>query len=305
MNFEPITLDDREWVQTLTRADATKNADFSFVNLFSWSSVYEFKLAKGGGYMVVQMTADNGCRCFSFPLGADDNEVVQILTELQKLNAEQNIPALTLVGVSREQLDTLLRLYGNRVTFEPQTDMFDYLYDVQKLASLAGKKLHAKRNYVNRFLNTYPDYVFEPVTPDNVAECLMTDGIWLYNKADEGFDTIPGEIAALERSLTNFAALGLDGGLLRLRKCGTVVAFAVGERLSSDVYVTHFEKALPDIEGAYQVINKEFASYILGKFPDVKYINREEDMGIDNLRKAKRSYYPDLMEEKLKVVIAD
>jgi hypothetical protein len=182
-------------------------------------------------------------------------------------------------------------------------ELFDYLYEAEKMASFAGKKLHAKRNYVNRFTAAYPDYVFEPITESNISDCLLTDGLWLYAKDDDEFDNISGEVSALEACLINFCELNADGGLIRLSPGGTVIAFAIGERLSGDTFVTHFEKALTDIDGSYQIINRDFTRYVLEKYPEIKYINREEDMGLENLRKAKRSYYPDIMEEKFLVTI--
>jgi len=234
---------------------------------------------------------------YSFPIGAenDDALICRIIAELRAANHP-----LTLAGLSKTQLEIIERLFAGQIEQETQSDLFDYLYDAEKLASLAGKKLHAKRNFVNRFIANNPDYVFEPLSPENIEECLMTYGLWLFDK-DDGFDTIPGESKAVERALFHFSELELDGGLLRLSKGGNLAAFAIGELLSELTYVVHFEKALRDAEGAYQMVNREFVRSILAPYPTVRYINREDDMGNENLRKAKRSYYPDIMEEKYSV----
>jgi hypothetical protein len=293
LRFRPITLEDKNWINPLVFASKSRNADFSFVNMFAWSRDYAQRVCCCDGCLIGEVTID-GERRLSFPLGVtDDTALRTIVTELRAAYSPFVMSALSSAHVAE-----LSRVFPGEFTAESDPNLSDYLYDLDKLTTLAGKKLHAKRNYINRFTTDNPDWTFEPVTPLNAGECMMTDGLWLYNKKDDGFDTIPGEVRALERALTNFTAIGLDGGLLRLRKGGSVAAFTIGERLSEDTYVTHFEKALPDIDGAYQMINREFARAVKEKYPSVRYVNREEDMGIEKLRQAKRSYYPDLMEDK-------
>ena len=96
--------------------------------------------------------------------------------------------------------------------------------------------------------------------------------------------------------MDHFEALGLEGGLIRIN--GSVAAFTIGDRLNGDTYDVHFEKAYAGIQGAYAMINREFARWVREHHPDIKYLNREEDMGVEGLRKAKESYYPDLLLEK-------
>jgi hypothetical protein len=266
--------------------------------MFAWSKDYEQRICKGenGKFLIGEVTF-GGRTLISYPLGVSNEQTIrEIVTELKTMYSP-----LTMSGLSREHADTIERLFPGEIRTELLEGYSDYLYDLEKLTTLAGKKLHAKRNYINRFEGLYPEWVFEPISSANVSECLLTDGLWVYNKTEEDFDTIPGEVRALENALLNFCAMELDGGLIRLSPGGTVVAFTVGERICEDTYITHFEKALPDIDGAYQLINREFAKLIKEKYPAVHYVNREEDMGLENLRKSKRSYYPELMEDKYRV----
>ena len=104
------------------------------------------------------------------------------------------------------------------------------------------------------------------------------------------------EYCAVKRCFDHYDTLQLQGGLLR--KDGEIIAYTMGEKLNSDTYVIHIEKAFSDIRGTYQMINREFAEVVHEKYPEIIYMNREEDVGQEGLRKAKLSYYPDDMEEK-------
>jgi hypothetical protein len=298
LSFSEVTLNDQSWIRPIVCNSGTRSADYSFVNIFAWREQYRQRVANADGCFVGQIEL-NGRLLHTFPIGAADDAQAKAIIDAM---AAQNCP-LYLSGVSPAQLETLHRIYPN-LTAEPQTDLFDYLYDAEKMSTFAGKKLHAKRNYVNRFIAANPDYVFEPITHENLNDCRITDGLWIYGKDDSEFDAIRGELTALESCLANFCELHADGGLIRLSPGGTVIAFAIGERVGADTFVTHFEKALTSIDGSYQIINRDFTRCVLEKYPQIKYINREDDMGLENLRKAKRSYYPDLMEEKFLVTIA-
>ena len=94
-------------------------------------------------------------------------------------------------------------------------------------------------------------------------------------------------------SLRLFKELELTGGILRVD--GQIVAFTIGEPICSDTFVVHIEKAFPDVQGAYTMINQQFVEH---ECMDYKYVNREEDTGDEGLRKAKRSYRPVFMVEK-------
>jgi hypothetical protein len=175
--------------------------------------------------------------------------------------------------------------------FAPQTNLFDYIYSAEKLATLSGKKLHAKRNYINRFEAAYK-WSFRPISEANIEDCRLLDRLWARERATEG------EEAVIDRVLTEYRELSLDGGVLYVDEAP--IAFTLGERVCRDTFIVHFEKAVAEIEGAYPMINREFVRHVLDKYPEIRYINREEDMGLENLRKAKRSYHPEFMVEKYK-----
>ena len=142
--------------------------------------------------------------------------------------------------------------------------------------------------------------MFEPLTDANIPECIAMDNAWFAQRDSEmeaeEKKQLGYENDAVHDALRNFDALGLIGGLIRAG--GQVVAFSLGDRLGTDTFDVHFEKAFGDIQGAYAVINREMARYVRQTYPDVVYLNREDDVGIEGLRKAKLSYYPDILLEK-------
>ena len=165
---------------------------------------------------------------------------------------------------------------------------------------MKGKKFQAKRNHINRFRNTYPDYEYTPITPDRIQECLDLEAEWCkVNNCDQQEGT-GNERRALIYALHNFEALGLTGGILHVN--GKFVAFTFGMPINHETFGVHVEKADTSIDGAYAMINYEFANRIPEQYI---YINREEDLGIEGLRKAKLSYQPVTILEKYMACLKD
>lgn len=172
-------------------------------------------------------------------------------------------------------------------------DAADYVYEAEKLMTLAGKKLHGKRNHINKFKQEHPDWSFERIEGHNAEECIEMAREWgRQNAIDEDWEK-SAEFDITLRALRQNEQLKLDGGLIRAD--GRVVAFSLGEPCNRETYVVHIEKAFADVQGAYPIMNQQFVEHIAVGY---RYINREEDAGVEGLRKAKLSYYPDLMVEK-------
>ena len=194
----------------------------------------------------------------------------------------------------------LEEFFPGQFTFTADRDGYDYLYEIDRLADLGGKRLHAKRNHINRFMENNPSWTYEEITPESLGECLAMDKEWyrrsLSREGEAEERDLGDEGVALRQAMEHYQALGLEGGLIRVY--GEVVAFTMGDLLNSDTYDVHFEKAYGELQGAYAMINREFARWVRGRHPNVRYLNREDDMGVEGLRKAKESYYPDQMVEK-------
>ena len=172
-------------------------------------------------------------------------------------------------------------------------DSADYVYETEKLSRLSGKKYHSKKNHVNKFKATYPDWSYEPITKDNVEECFQMALRWRELNGCEEDEEKHAEICVALNFLRLFEELEMRGGALRVN--GEVAAFTIGEQVGTDTLVVHIEKAFADVQGAYAMINQQFAEHEGTGFP---YLNREEDMGEEGLRQAKMSYKPVFLIEK-------
>ncbi len=293
IDTKPIQLSDKQWMDPLLASANMRACHQNFTNIFVWAKIYNQRVGRVNNYLVVKNAFGTQKESYFFPAGSGD--IKPVLQAMMQDAAESGHP-FTLLGISPENRAVLDTLFPGEFEYTEWRDSFDYLYTVEKLVTLSGKKLHGKRNHIARFKDNNPDWSFEPITAENLPECWKMNQEWciLNGCADDA--GLTAEANAVRLCFEHYSALGLEGGLLRAG--GRVIAYTMGEPLNSDTYNTHIEKAFSDIQGAYPMINREFAAYIQQRHPHILYINREEDMGNEGLRKAKLSYQPDRMEEK-------
>lgn len=292
--FKRPELSDRFWVSERLAREGSRACEHNFASIYLWSTAYPQKIARVGDRLVVQMLGGRGLSHL-FPMGTGP---LAPALELAAEDARANGVPLTLICLTAEQKAALEAEFPGRFAFEEDRDGWDYLYRVDKLADLGGKKLHGKRNHIHRFCQRYPDWMFEPITEKNIPECVDMEREWFREQEEAGRvnTTLRREREAVLIALSHMEELGMKGGLIRAE--GRVLAFALGSLTTPDCYNVHFEKAFGDIRGAYTVINRETARWVRSTFPEVEYLNREDDMGLEGLRRAKLSYYPDLLLEK-------
>lgn len=296
IDFHPPRLEEKLWVDELLRRADYRGCDYNFTNLFVWSRAYHQEIARVDDFLVTHVCGRMGCS-FMFPAGGGD--LASVIRKLEEEAAGRGEP-LRLVCLTPRQMAELEEFFPGQFTFTADRDGYDYLYEIDRLADLGGKRLHAKRNHINRFMENNPSWTYEEITPESLGECLAMDKEWyrrsLAREGEAEERDLGDEGVALRQAMEHYQALGLEGGLIRVY--GEVVAFTMGDLLNSDTYDVHFEKAYGELQGAYAMINREFARWVRGRHPNVRYLNREDDMGVEGLRKAKESYYPDQMVEK-------
>ena len=301
LEFHPVTIEDKAWVQPLLFAEALPLSSYSFTSLFCWQHVYQQEICPFENRLMVRAKTDQGS-AYLWPAGSGDP--VPALKALEADAAARGEP-FRLVAVLEEYRPVLEQLYGDAVEISDTPDTYDYLYDINRLADLPGKKLHAKRNHINRFRQNCPEGEFLPITAADIPDCLALDRAWyeehLGTQGEERDESLYMERAAMVTALNYFTELGMEGGLIRCN--GTLLAFTMGSLLTPTVFDVNFERAMADFQGAFPMINQEFSKWIRDNYPQVAFIDREEDAGSPGLRKAKQSYGPDRMTRNFSVLI--
>lgn len=297
IEFHAPTLADRSWIAQRSAESGERGSEYSFANLLLWAPAFHQEVAHWNGLLLVRVRDGEGSG-YLWPAG--NGESGAALDAMERDAAERGEP-FRLVCLAQEHMEKLERLRPGQFAYTPHRESWDYLYDIEKLAELAGRKLHSKRNHCKRFEDATPGWSFAPMTVDDLPECLALDREWdrrsRTREGAEEAEDLTLERQALLTAAKYFEELGMAGGVLRDGE-GRLLAFTMGDPISEEVFDVHFEKALDEVQGAYAVINREFARLIREKYPRVKLLNREEDMGIEGLRRAKESYYPDEMTEK-------
>jgi len=287
LDFHTPVMEDKPWVDEVLAGSRHRSCVYTFAQMYLWSIHYGTQICRYKDCLLAK--SGIASPCYIYPAGEYD--IAEIVAVLEQDAAERGIEFGFCVAEDW-QADELDSAFPGRFLRDSSPDDSDYIYNAGDLINLAGRKYHGKRNHISKFDREHPGWIYEPITADNTADCLEASDIW-YSGQQEMSDSLMHERQIIEKALLERETLGLTGGLIRFE--GKVVAFTLGEPLNGDTFVVHFEKALPGFEGGYPVINNQFARHELSGF---RYINREEDLGIEGLRKAKQSYYPAILLEK-------
>ena len=264
--FRKPKIEDWELISSYMHRFPGANCAKSVGNVILWSDFYQVEFMIYKDVLLLRSRTEETPYYLAFPIG-EDEKVRQVLAEIMAMAKEEG-KKLQFYVVTEDEFEKLDSWFPDTFEIEYDRGDADYVYEVEKLATLTGKKYQAKRNHINRLCAAYEErWEYEPISKENIVA---------------------------EKSLTYFEELHFRGGLLRID--GEVVAFCVGERACEKTFIVHIEKAFADIQGAYPLINQQFVkNELLGKY---EFVNREEDMGLEGLRKAKLSYHPAFLIEK-------
>ncbi len=281
--FKRPQMEDKEIIVEKFQNYCSRSCDRTFVNTFLWARYY------GVEYAVIENTvvfkSDNDGLEFTFPAGAQE-DVKRAIEKLEAYCKELG-QEFVLYNVTEDMFEQIEAWYPDAFEIEYNPDIADYVYECEKLTTLAGKKLHAKRNHINKFKATYENWSYETLSQENVEDCFQMALKWRELNGCEDDEDKVNEMCVTLNALRLYKELDLVGGVLKID--GNIVAFTLGEPICGDTFVVHIEKAFADIQGAYPMINQQFVSH---ECQDFAYINREEDTGSEGLRKAKLSYRP-------------
>lgn len=290
IEFKPLDSAHKEVYDRYLQTGGERGCEYSFVNLYLWGRQRAAFLHDH----LVFFSQFNRKSVYLFPVGNGDKKAV--LEAVMEDARKRGIPC-RFTGLTQDDCALLERLYPGKFRYHFDRDTFDYIYAIDDLADLKGRKFQRKRNHLNRFRTANPDHTLEPITEENLPQVRDLVERWYTLRLEENpHGDYHMERAAIKKAMDQRQELGLEGLLLRVN--GEPVAMTMGSRLSEDTVDVHFEKALDIADGAYAAINNGFACYLREKYPQVRWLNREDDMGLEGLRKAKLSYNPDHMVEK-------
>lgn len=264
--------------------------EYSFANLRLWGK--QNMAFKDG--CVAFFSHFYGKSVYPYPLGPGNRKAV--LDAVLRDAAERGIPC-RFTGMNEEDVRELESFYPGVFEFRSARDMADYVYDINDLADLKGKKFQKKRNHVNQFRKCRPDAFLKELTSEDFPALEQFLDEWYARRMEKDpTEDFLLERTAIKRALRYYDALGMEGALLM--DGSTILAMTMASPLSDTTYDVHFEKAAENADGAYAAINQEFAKYLRTKHPRLQFLDREDDMGLEGLRKAKLSYNPHHLEEK-------
>jgi len=289
--FHSPSINDKDWYLPIIENENTQDCTHSFGNVFMWRFGFTRQIMRFNTG-VISKFSDGKDIFYSYPIGCTDvkDAIDYIISDCRKENTQ-----LKFISLSENQKEIIESILPNAFTFFESRDYEDYIYDIESLATYSGKKYHAKKNHCNKFCAEY-DWSFKPLSLNSLEQCRKTLDIWLEENKERLTDDISLEKLAINEAFCNYESLELIGGALYVND--DMIAFSIGEKINNDTYDIHFEKALTSFNGSYSMICREFSKYIKEIDPEIRYLNREDDMGNLSLRKSKESYHPDYMLKK-------
>jgi hypothetical protein len=285
-SFRNLTRDDKTLLDGFFQSIQPLISELTFTNLFVWNSSEPVLLSRFEETIMLQRARIRDAKTYLLPpLGRQI--ITDFIRSIRTQNPNNHLPPL--YGLTAEESEMLAK-EGWKVTSD--RDDWDYVYLVSDLADLPGDKYHSKRNFIRRCLSEN-DCRYAAIGPQEISDCLQLQTKWCNLRQCGENPSLKGENTAIRTVFENYELLGTTGGAVYVND--KLEAFTVAEPLNKETAVIHFEKANPKIDGLYQVINQWFCQKAL---KDFRFVNREQDLGLPGLRKAKLSYHPHHMVEK-------
>ncbi len=294
MNFEEISIRHKEDFQRHVFHRNLGLCEFAFVNLFSLKEKYGTQILFDDGFMYIrQIAKGNNNYAYFCPLGDGD---LKAAIERIEADARANGRGFTFWGLTENMKNRIGELMPGKFEFKTDRDWAEYVYLSERLINLNGSDLKKRRNNLNLFLNKYGDrYTFEPITAKNINEAWDYHNRWFDENVDKNTDaeSLIAENKIIRVAFDNWDGLGLVGGMVKID--GETLGYTYGSPISENMFDVHVEKADFTRNGIYQAINRDFAKHACEGY---KYVNREEDLGIEGLRTAKTAYKPEMLNFK-------
>ena len=293
-SFMPLEMGHREEIEEHFHAHRPVTSELTFTNLWMWHNHYRFEVARLDGFLCFLCRPEGEEPWCLPPVGEGDvrDAARRLLEHLGEMGSSRGLERVP------ERLVKEQGLGEAPFVAELDRDQSDYLYLSRDLIELPGRALHSKRNHVNRFKRTFA-HEYRQLSADLVEACLQLETAWCDLRHCWEIPSLAAEEVGIHEALHHFGELSYVGGVILVE--GKVEAFALGEPLNEDTFVCHVEKADPAVDGLYAAINQMFCEAEAGDFT---YLNREQDLGVAGLRRAKESYHPHHLAHKYRVALA-
>lgn len=291
LSLKDVTIDAKDIFDRYIGMSDNKVSEITFTNLFAWRNSYKLKYAIYDDYLLLVSFTDNKNPYAFLPIGDVTRDgFLDALMELKNYFVSNGYN-LVMKRVHEDYVPRVLNALGNEYVADYDRDNSDYVYKASDLSTLKGKKYHRKKNHVNKFMSTY-EYGYRKIDSSNKRECYNVLNKWMTNKELVN-DDYKKEALAIREMIENFERLDYIGAIIDVN--GEAEGFTFGEMMREDTAVIHIEKVNTNIQGLGEFINWQFCKE---NYSNIEYINREQDLGVDGLRKAKKSYLPEKLINK-------
>ena len=300
LGFKPIEATDLIKITPFVGLRPNKACDSVALDSFLWREYYHVQFAISGGKAVQWLMELDGEPYSAMPLCRQEDLESSFCEIVDYFNQVLKKPLR--IYLADEEAVQYLNLDPARFEVKEQEDLKDYLYDGEALRTLAGKKLHKKKNNYNAFVKAYEGRIeYRKLCCSDREDVWKFLDFWRQQKGDDVEEHLDYEVRGIHDILKNCSEMAVEMGGVYVD--GRMEAFTIGSlNPLENMAVIHIEKANPEMRGLYQYINREF---LVHAFPDVALVNREDDMGLEGLRKAKMSYNPIAFARKYSVTQID
>ncbi|HHW31244.1 MAG TPA: DUF2156 domain-containing protein [Clostridiaceae bacterium] len=288
--FKPLDLEDRDLFLNYIGNYEFNTYEYSFLTLYFWRRMCQVEYAIIDDALIIKKTEKKPGSFFMQPIRYKDlKKTVHTLIKIK--NKDSNFKSL-FREIEFSFLNKLIETFGTDICICEDINNFDYIYDSKELINLAGQKFHQKKNHYNRFVRTY-NYEVKDISEKGVAsDCVEFAYKWFESNGGNDYQ-LSYELEGIEDVMKYYDILNIKGIAVYIQD--KIAGFTLGEIVNDKMGIVHVEKANPEYNGIYAFINNTMAKTY---FSNVRYINRQEDLGIKGLRKAKRSYNPVILEKK-------
>ncbi|PAF41491.1 phosphatidylglycerol lysyltransferase domain-containing protein [Helicobacter sp. 11S03491-1] len=299
IEYKKISLDHKPLLDSYLNKDFFYISDVSFGNLYIWQHARDIRYGIVQECLVIRTQYEGQKPFYFYPIGEKEENKISCIVELIN-DCKHKGEKLEFHSLEAKNTQALCKHFNGRFVLHPNRDRSDYVYSISELIELNGRKYHKKKNHLNGFLQTYPEFIYTSIDAQNKYDVLCVWEEWFAKTAKQASQGLKDENIGIRNVLEDYEFLGLRGGFISVNN--RIIAFSFGEVINSEMVVVHIEKADSDYRGAYQIINQQL---LLNEFSSYVYANREEDLGIEGLRKAKMSYNPIFLVEKFEAIFQE